>query len=189
MEGNIEGEAAPKLARGPLVLLAFFALVTIAGVALWQVAVAQRGKNPPLTLERLEVAQQRWLQDRPENYSLQIRLFGQHGGLLKVNVNGEHAQLEADPPKLLEKGSSDFWNPNAWTVDGMFVRLRRDMDIVANPDFVPPAGTAAPAHGYKTLRADFDNRLGYITTYKRPQLDQLPSLQWRVESFESLPGS
>ena len=71
----------------------------------------------------------------------------------------------------------------------MFVRLRRDMEIVNNPEFLPPAGTAAPAHGYKTLRADFDDQLGYITTYKRPQLDQYPSLQWRVESFEAEPGT
>ncbi len=189
MDGETQPHTQQKSVHGPYVLIGFFALLAIAGVTLWQVAIAQRGKNPPLTLERLNQAQQRWLQDRPENYSLQIKVFGQHGGQLTIVVHGDHAQLKAEPAKMLDSDSSDFWNANVWTVDGMFVRLKRDLDIVANPDFVPPAGTAAPSHGYKTLRADFDDRLGYITHYKRPQLDQLPSLQWKIEAFKPLPGS
>lgn len=188
MDGDNQPGDQPRGTHGPYVLLVFFILVTIAAVALWQVAVAQRGKNPPLTIERLEEAQHRWGEQRPENYTLRIKLFGQLGGILTVHVEDGSAELEADPPKILESGSQDFWNPNAWTVDGMFVRLRRDLEIVENPEFLPPAGTAAPSHGYKTLRADFDERWGYISKYKRPQLDQLPALQWQVESFEQRPG-
>jgi len=189
MDGETQPVDAPKSVSGTYVLIVFFVLLTVAGVTIWQVAVTQRGKNPPLTAERLTEAQQRWLTGRPENYTLQIKLFGTLGGRLTIVVNGPDVQLVADPPKLLDDGSPDFWNPHTWTVDGMFVRLRRDMDIVANPKFLPPAGTAAPAHGYKTLRADFDDKLGYIVQYKRPQLDQLPSLQWRVVAFEPLPGA
>lgn len=189
MDGENQPNSRPKGTRGPYVLLVFFTLVAVAAIALWQVAVSQRGKNPPLTIDRLEAAQQRWGEGQPDSYSLRIKLFGQHGGLLTVHVTDGSAELEADPPKILQVGTQDFWNPNAWTVDGMFVRLRRDLEIVENPEFLPPAGTAAPSHGYKTLRADFDEQLGYIRNYKRPQLDQLPALQWQVESFERRSGT
>ncbi len=188
MDGETQPADAPKGARGTYVIIVFFASLAFAGVVLWQVAIAQRGKNPPLTLQRLDDAQQQWKNNRPENYSVQIKLFGQFGGQLTVVVNGPDVQLVADPPKLLDSASPDFWNPNSWTVDGMFVRLRRDLDIVVNPEFLPPAGTAAPAHGFKTLRADFDSKLGYIVQYKRPQLGQLPALQWRVATFEPRSG-
>ena len=174
-------QSAPS--KGSSVVWGLLLAVLLGGGLLWVALSRQRGASVPVTQQRIQAARQQWDQRGVLNYRLKIELYGDLTGTLRLSVRDGTLQLASEPPPLLEELDPSEDSAEAWTVEGMFERVIRDLEIVENPSVTAPLGMFGPAQGNKALRVDFDPAYGYVKRYKRPTLGALAALEWRVVRF------
>lgn len=159
----------PRKRFAPVVGLAV--IVTIA-VAVWLV----RGKNEPVTRERLKAAREQWAQNEPKSYDLEVEVSGRQGATYEVHVrNGE--VIEALRNRAPLKQQRTF---RTWSGPGMFDTIETDVDTlefaVEHPD--------DPKRIMLTLRAKFDEKTGLPMSYLRSEWGTNHDVSWKVIRFE-----
>lgn len=161
--------------RWRTVAFAFASLaLAVAGVALaLQYFVAER--LPELTEAKLESAMQRWQQNGPANYKMEIELRGAQPGQVHVEVEDKSVTMETRNGRTPGR-----WTWDTWSVPGMFDTLTQDLQIAADPEQQIDA-----AKGTKwRLRCEFDAKYGYPLQYHR-LVTGGPEVFWRVTKFEA----
>ncbi len=148
--------------------------LALAGVALaLQFFVAER--LPDLTEAKLESAMQRWQQNGPANYKMEIELRGAQPGQVHVEVENKSVTMETRDGRMPGR-----WTWDTWSVPGMFDTLTQDLQIAADPEQQIDA-----AKGTKwRLRCEFDAQYGYPLVYHR-LVTGGPEVFWRVTNFEA----
>jgi hypothetical protein len=171
-ENEADDSNAGSSIRAILFVVVSVALA-IACVALaLQYFVAER--LPALNQAALEAAVERWDQNTPPNYDMDILLRGAQPGKVHVEVRG--GEVTAETRDGRDPGRSTW---GTWAVPGMFDTLERDLQIAANPQ---QEIQAAPGTSWR-LRGEFDPRFGYPVRYHR-FVSGGPEVYWQVTSFQ-----
>lgn len=129
---------------------------------------------PELTETTLETAMERWKQQGPASYDMDLELRGAQPGNVHVEVR-DHA-VTAETRDGREPGR---WTWDTWSVPGLFDMLSQDLQIASNPE-----GEIQAAPGTKwRLRGEFDPQYGYPVQYHQ-LVTSGPEVYWRVTNFQ-----
>jgi hypothetical protein len=150
--------------------LAFLVLSTLAFVLRSQ-------RLPELTEGTFEVAKRCWDEVGPASYEMDIELRGATPGTVHIEVrDGTVVAMQRDGQTPREKRT---WN--AWTVDGQFAMIDRELDLADDPVVEMHAAKGTQLQ----LRAEFDPRFGYVRGFHRAVLrGNAPEVEWRVLRFD-----
>jgi len=171
-----ETSTARGARRGKLVLLALasIALLACAAVGVWLV----RGTLPAVTEAQLTAAEEKWEQNKPDNYDLEVELGGSSPGVFLLEVRQGRVQT-APTRDGVPVRSRPAWE--TWTVPGQFETIRRELELAADPE----GEMNATAGERLVLRGEFDAKYGYPRHYHRIALGGGPEVEWRVKRFEA----
>lgn len=152
------------------------AVVAVAAIVVL-VAVFRREATAELGLDALNGAQERWRQNGPADYSLDVQVTGRQPGQYHVEVRA------GEPFEVRRNGvvaNRRTWQ--YWTVPGLFEVIEHDIDCSEDPT----RGFGARPGSKAVLRARFDPVRGYPKRFERlilgePQLDMI----WEITRFET----
>lgn len=154
----------------------FLGVVVTLIVFRWQYA----DPFPEITPADFQAARQRWEQQGPQNYNIEVQVTGTRAATYRVQVRdgaATAAWINATPlPQQRTWGT--------WSVRGMFGTIARDIDALERR----AAGQADKSTPRLTLRAEFDERTGYPIRYRRIQWGSPVEVTWEVTQFEVLPA-
>jgi hypothetical protein len=156
-----------------------FAVTTLVLIGLHFVADRQL---QPLTRNAYEAAWQRWQQNGPKSYQLEVEVTGRQAARYQVRVErGEAVSATRDGVPLKQHR---VWF--TWTVPGMFETIQRDLEQLER------AQRGEPNSRGLTVLVFFDPELGYPVRYLRAE--QLgpgvnPEAGWTVKQFDILPDT
>lgn len=125
-------------------------------------------------------AREKWEQNEPPNYDIEVEVTGTQGATYRVQVRDGRAiaAWRNDKPLLQERTFS------TWSVRGMFGTIARDIDRVERL----AAGKAEPNTPRLTLRGEFDAQTGYPRRYRRIEWGSPVEVSWKVIRFEIQPA-
>jgi hypothetical protein len=159
-----------------LMIGAIVAVLAIAAVLiLLRFLVAER--IPDLTADRLESARQRWENEGPPSYNLDIEIRGKQPGTVHVEVRDRTVTAEARDGRPTPERTWDYW-----TVPGLFDMLDRELELAEDPQHELQAGTGTMLR----LRCEFDDHFGFPQRFHRHSTGDAPELYWRVTSFQPM---
>ncbi len=128
---------------------------------------------PEMTPEILSEAQDRWSQQQPASYRIQIKVEGRQPGVYETEVhNGEVTKSTFNNRPLTSRRTM-----STWSVDGMFRTLDYDAEAQVNP---------RPTDPQLTLRAEFHPEFGFPLRYHRIEWGSTNELMWTVTDFTPL---
>lgn len=176
-EANSEPDRPPRsLDTGALAKGAMLGAIVTAGFLLVVGVLVYRQSVPRLTQQEFESAAKRWSEHRPANYDCEIEIFGNRPGKVQVEVrNGQVEKMTRDGQTPAARRT---WE--AWTVEGMFDTIERELEIAEHPEQAV-GGTSAPL-----LYARFDDKLGYPVVFRRSVPGAQQDMAWNVTRFEVL---
>jgi hypothetical protein len=133
----------------------------------------RRGERiPELTRESLQAAQQRWRQNGPKNYDLDVVLSGSQSGQIHVEVrNGEITGMTRNGMTPKQRRTWDYW-----TVPGQFDTIGQEMEMANDPAH----GFPAPPGSKVLQKAQFDTGDGHPVRYHRVVLGTQLEIRWEV---------
>jgi hypothetical protein len=122
------------------------------------------------------VARQRWEANAPPNYDIEVVVRGSQPATYAVEVRDGRPEvaLRNGQPLLQRRTFS------TWSVPGMFSTMSRDVEVVERFE----QGNASPSAPRLALRAEFDERFGYPTRYRRIEWGSPVEVSWEVTKFE-----
>lgn len=134
---------------------------------------------PEITPADYYAARDRWQQNGPASYDIEVRVMGSRPALHRVEVREGKAVAAwiNDVPHSQQRTYS------TWSVPGMFGTIGRDIDHIERH----AAGKADPTTPRLTLRAEFDPDTGIPRRYRRIQWGSPVQVSWEVIRFEPLP--
>ena len=165
-----------RASRVVLGVLAGIVLALAAGLA-WLLLSDQGDAIGPLTEQSLNQARRRWREHEPQDYDLEVRVRGQMSGDYSVQVRGGRVVH-------FERNGYPLRNQPTWTVPQQFEYLERELLSAESPTRAYGVSADTPIE----LRAEFDDRFGYIRQFWRHVRGSEMDVQWEVTRFE-LPGS
>ncbi len=169
---------APVFRRVLIGLAAGLALGLLAMIAL---AIMTRGRGSPrLSPEAFQAAMDKWKQQGPQDYNLEVQVRGNQPATYYVEVRGGDARLALRNGKPLTQRRTF----STWSVPGMFATMSRDVDALERR----AAGQADASTPELNLRATFDPRYGYPARYRRLQYQSSVEVEWEVTRFEIVSG-
>jgi hypothetical protein len=159
-------------ARALAFVLASAALAVACVVLALQYFVAER--LPELTEATLQAATERWKENGPASYDMEIELGGAQPGHVHVEVRNGEVTAESRDGRIPARSTWD-----TWPVTGLFDMLSRDLEIAENPEqeIQAPPGTTW------RLRCEFDAKLGIPWRYHR-LVTAGPEVYWSVTEFQ-----
>lgn len=173
--------------RGTATSMRRFALGTLLGVAvgllvaLYAARTASYDPTPTLTAQKFEQAYERWSDDPPADYDIEIRVTGPQPATYKASVrNGQPIAAWRNGHPLLTRRTF-----GTWSVSGMFSTMGRDvaaLELAASKGDPPPL----------ILRAAFNTQHAYPEHYRRIEngsrrgSDSI-TVSWDVTHFQTLP--
>ncbi len=153
-------------------------LGTFVALAVWLVilGVFFRDVLPEVTRSELDAAADRWQQNGPHSYNMDLVLSGRRAGTVHVEVrDGVVTAMTRDGKTPRQRRTWDYWS-----VPSQLDTIEQDLQSAANAE----GGFGAPAGSKVVLRARFDHELGYPQRYQRFILDTPLDVEWRVTRFE-----
>jgi Family of unknown function (DUF6174) len=173
-----ESAPRPRRWRGFAVGLAA-GLVAATGVVLMTTQATREwsGQRPRLTREAYEQASRLWDEHAPVNYQLDIEVTGNRPGKIHVEVrDGQAVHMLRDGAEPQQRRTWYYW-----TVPGMLDTIGQELDKVDDPE----KGFGAPAGSEVILRAKFDKRVGFPSSYSRVVAGQNLDMGWTINAFIS----
>jgi hypothetical protein len=159
---------------GGLVKGALIGVVVTAGFLLVVGVLVFRQTVPRLSQSEFDAAVKRGRQNGPANYNCDIVIFGNRPGMVQVEVRGGQVQ------KMMRDGmvpkARRTWD--AWTVEGMFDTIERELEIVRHPE--QTVGGSSPP----VLYAKFDDQSGYPEIFRRSVPGAQQDMAWEVTRFD-----
>ena len=151
----------------------FAALVALGIVAL----VASRA-TPALTPQSLAAAKLAWRERGPADYDLDITVRGRQPGEVRISVrDGEVTSMTRDGRSPSQRRTWDYWS-----VDGQFGMIDQELLLARDP--VKSFGAAEGTN--VTLRAEFDQELGYPRRFQRSILGLDMDMEWEITRFAAI---
>ena len=132
--------------------------------------------TPALTAERFQAARQAWAEHAPQDYDLEVVVEGPQPGTYRVSVRGGESVAASRNDQSLKQRRTF----STWSVPGMFGTIGRDLEQIARRR----AGNADRFTPDLTLRASFDQELGYPRHYLRMESGSTQDVSWEVTKFE-----
>jgi hypothetical protein len=180
LDDNAEIQSEEKLSSRPR-RLRYLALgillgsaVALVGVLLFLVSTRER-LDPPITMDGLDSAVDRWSEHGPTDYDLDLELLGANTATVHVEVrHGEVVQVIYNGRKL----ESRLWDD--WSVPGLFSIIRIDIESCMAKQTHSQKG-AAPVD--VEPRGLFDDRYGYPLRYRRVTSSGADA-RWLVTRFK-----
>ena len=146
-------------------------------LAMIVLAIATRGSvSSRLTPEAFQAAMEKWKQEGPQDYNIEIQVRGNQPAMYYVEVRGGDARVALRNGKPLTQRRTF----STWSVPGMFATMSRDEDTLERR----AAGRADASTPELNLRATFDPRYGYPARYRRLQYQSSVEVEWEVTRFE-----
>lgn len=143
-----------------VVLGACFGLVCV--LVFWLLSL--RNPLPPLSAEDFHAAQQRWRENGPAHYDIEVQVSGRQPAVFLVKVrHGEPIAAYRNGQQLPQRRT---WE--TWTVPGMFGTLESDFRHVAMVE----KGTSGPSTPRLALSGEFHPHYGYPQVYRRLTLGE-----------------
>lgn len=141
--------------------------------------VSIRDPIPELTESDFFEAKDRWKRNEPANYDMELSIGGVRSGAVHVEVrDGQVTAMSRDGRTPSQRRT---WN--AWTVDGQFETIEREIEMAADP-----AGEMQTDSKTKILiHARFHPQFGYPARFRRVVLGSGPEMSWEVTRFEARP--
>lgn len=173
-EFHMTEESSPSTTkpRSRIALLIGLGFVLAVAAIFW----FSRGRNDPVTRRRLDAARQKWLQNEPKSYDLEVVVSGKQGATYEVHVRGGEVS-EAFRNQAPLKQQRTF---RTWSGPGMFDTIESDVDTlefaVEHPN--------DPRRMMLTLKARFDEKTGLPMTYLRSEWGTNHDVAWKVTRFE-----
>lgn len=167
---------AIRVSRVVLAGVAGVGLALVAGLT-WLVLSGPDTSAQPLTLERLTQAKERWRQQDPQDYELQVSVRGQMSGDYYVKVRGGRVVR-------FERNGYRLRNQATWTVPQQFEYLERELVSADRPETAYGVSSETPIE----LRAEFNPQYGFADRFWRHVRGSEMDVQWKVTRFE-VPGS
>lgn len=176
-DDNAEAVPAGRPFRPSVVAAGAAAGVAGALVSLVILVVVVAGRSTPaLTAEALGDAEQRWREDGPAGYDLDLVQSGRQSARYHVEVRqGRVTAMTCNDRAPRRRASWD-----AWSVPGQFEVIRRELEGKGEP----VRAFGAPAGSQVVLRAAFDSHYGFPMKYERVVLGTSLAIQWEVTRFE-----
>jgi len=143
------------------------------------VIFALRGERiPQLSRESLQAAQQRWQQDGPQSYDLDVTLSGRQSGQIHIEVrHGEVTGMTRNGTTPTQRRTWDYW-----TVPGQFDTIELEMEMADDPTH----GFPAPPGSKVLQKAEFDAVDGHPVRYHRIVLGTQLEIRWEVTRFKQI---
>jgi hypothetical protein len=183
-DGNSQPHVADSAAPAPqpggkrlptlfVVGLLFVGLI-VGLIVVLQLFAVQR--IPELTEPLLEAAQQRWKENGPASYDLDLEISGAQPGDVHVEVrDGEVTAMTRDGRAPEQRRT---WY--VWSVPGQFETIERELEMAADPEHEMQAAEGTRLR----LRAEFDPQYGYPRQFHRMVFGGGPEVYWRVTNFK-----
>jgi len=131
---------------------------------------------PPLSVEALEAARQRWQSHGMNAYHLEIEMEGSELERGRYGVAVDGARIRVD-----RNGAPIGGDGRAYTVPGLFDLLEQELTLAENPG----RGYGAPPGYAAYLFADFDDERGLPTAFRRVVGGGSGRwAEWTIVSFE-----
>jgi len=164
------GLRAKPLAGVVLLLLG----IALGGMLAVELLVVER--LPELTVENLDAAEQRWNENGPASYDLDLTIEGAQPGVVHVEVrDGVTTAMQRDG---LTPSQRRVWD--VWAVPGMFETIERERELAEDPQHEMDLA----ANSKVDLRAEFDPKYGYPARFHRIVFGGGPEVYWKVTSFQ-----
>lgn len=183
-ETTTKPDAAASSARQPPVrprwLLLLLILLIAVGLGLWSL----RRPLPKVTRLEWEQAHDKWSQQGPANYHVQVRVTGRQGARYDVRVrNGVVVEALRNGEPLSPGPTME-----TWSVPGMFRTILLDVEGLErrsrnNDDPAAPSTSLL-------LRCEFEPERGIPLRYQRIEWGNgatNPDASWTVDKFEVIP--
>lgn len=130
---------------------------------------------PALTAETLQAARDKWAQQGPPSYDMELVIKGREPGLVIVQVrDGEVIRMTRDGREPDQRRTWQYWS-----VPAQFDTLEEEMADVHKSG----TGFADSATVHTRLEAQFDPKYGYPALYRRIVLGNDNSMSWEVIRF------
>jgi hypothetical protein len=123
-----------------------------------------RDPLPPVTVRDFEAAQQRWRENGPESYDMEVEVLGPQPAVYRVEVRGGEPSAAFRNGRPLTQRRT--WA--TWSVPGMFDTQASDFRHVARIE----AGTADETTPRLSLYGIYHPQYGYPERYRRIMLGQ-----------------
>ena len=179
---STDGAAQPTPAkRRPwwMMLPYLLTIGVLAGLVILLFAI--REPTETLTRAALDAAQDRWRQASVTDYDMEVTTTATDwvsAQRLSVRVRGGRVvDIRTDT-------NAQIADPSAWSIDGWFDVLERELDMTEAGADSPTAGA-----GKTFLRVRFNERLGYPELFIRVIGGTNRSMETRVERFEVIKSS
>ncbi|MGD9721797.1 MAG: DUF6174 domain-containing protein [Pirellulales bacterium] len=165
--------------RHPLAfgMLVGVGLTSLVGVAvLVSLAIARR--PTPLTRAAYEAAAQRWDENGPASYDLDVELGGKRPGKVHVEVrDGEVTRMTRDGVQPSQRRTWYYWS-----VPGQLDTIEQELEMAETPR----ESYGSPKAAGVALWAEFDPRYGYPRRFDRIVLGADEEVHWNVTGFRPL---
>jgi len=138
-----------------------------------------RDSTPVLTETMFEEAVGRWQRRGPASYNLDISVTGRQPGKIHVEVrDGAATSMTRDGVTPRQRRTWEYW-----TIPGQFETIQQDWESAHDPEggFGLPPGTKV------SIRAAFDDELGFPAVYRRRVLGTPLIVEWEIDRFEIVP--
>lgn len=148
------------------------------GIALTLLVVRtlNRDPTPVLTPADFQAARERWKQQEPPNYDIEVQVSGSQPATYRVEVRAGEAQSAWRNGRPLSQQRTF----GTWSVPGMFSTISRDVDNLQRH----AEGRADATTPRLTLRAAFDPKFGFPQRYTRIEWGSDVEVSWEVKRFE-----
>lgn len=174
--GAASAPARPGGKRLPTTLLVGLVFVGLIVGLIVVVQVFAVRRIPELTEPLLEAAEQRWQENGPASYDLDLEITGAQPGVVHVEVrDGEVTAMTRDGHAPEQRRTWDVW-----AVPGQFETIERELEMAADPQHEMQAAEGTRLR----LRAEFDPQYGYPRQYQRMVYGGGPEVYWRVTTFQ-----
>ena len=172
-------QPTPPLARvrGPRASSLVLGLAAGVGLGLlilliWLLVMA-RESMPPLTARSLELAMDRWEQEGPANYDLELVLQGREQGSIELKVRGREPTAMKRNGIVPQRRTWDYW-----TIPEQFAMIERELTGDPRPLF------GVDDRSQVILHAEFDPQFGYPRRYRRQVLGADQEIHWQIVKFQ-----
>lgn len=170
----VRAESAPRRTTS-LVLGVTFGICA-AMLAILLVMVLRRGSAAPeITRADLASAEQKWQEQGPAGYDMDITIGGRQPGIVHIEVRDR--QVTNMTRDGVTPSQSRTWE--YWTVPEQFETIRQDFDSSETP-----GGFGAGPGTQTIMKAEFDPQYGYPRRYQRFVLGTDLTVEWEVTRFE-----
>jgi len=168
-------DSPPPAASLTFVKWAFLAGLFSVAATIVVLILIFRDPAPRLTKSGLAEAQAKWLAHSSSHYDMHVQAVGYSTDTYELQVrDGELSAVTFNGHPSTRPESF-----HAWTIQGMFAVMSRDIDREERA----AAGKAAPGEGRLSLRAEFDPQIGYPIRYLRSDRATACTSSWTIKSI------